>query len=120
MIYEDIFNLYSESYDNHIQAEKDYEESVAKKWFSILPSLSAKSQIYKKLSEDLKIIIANNFREEILNHITLAEIEHEIQQKMCRTLVETYGSELAGDYNKSEILAYTNLVKITKLLDYGK
>jgi hypothetical protein len=124
MLFEEILNLYSETSDYRIQAEKDYKESVTKTWYSIIPTLTAKIEIYKEQEEKLRKILVNNFNSEIVEEISNAEAEYQYQQERCKAMWNDYGSELAGDFNQSEVLAQIKLGKLTKILiedkDYWK
>jgi dTDP-glucose pyrophosphorylase len=115
-VFEDLIRLYTEMLNGYENTERALERAKKKDAYERMATLDAESCCYSNFAEQLRGIIKTHFGREILNGILKWEEEYEKQKELSKSMWESYGSELAGDYNQGEVKALRQLRIFEKLM----
>jgi len=109
----DLFNDLIDFYENLI---KDYDNNkkllsscLEKKSYERVNELDSKIQILDNLITKMKTILKINCLDGIKSEILKWEVEYKKQQDYAESAWKSYGSELAGDFNREEVIARKKL-----------
>lgn len=102
MIFQDLVELYVKTIDNYKFVDNILTKRLLKKQFSNAEVYDTEVKCYEKFGKDLKMILKNNFGQEIIKEVLSLEKEYEKESIINSRIAETYGSELSGDYNEKE------------------
>ena len=109
MIYEDLIRLYTEAVTNLKSTDVILSKRLKEKNLLNIVEYGTEVKCYTKFSENIKTLLVDNFLSEIEKEIPILEEEYKKQEEFSRSIWESYGSELAGDYNKGEVNALKKL-----------
>jgi hypothetical protein len=115
-IFEDLIRLYTETLNGYENTQRSLERAKKKDAFEIMVMLDTESMCYSNFAERLREIIKTHFGQEILSGVLKWEEEYEKQKELSKSMWESYGSELAGDYNQGEVKALRQLRIFEKLM----
>lgn len=103
MIYNDLIELY-EDLDKGVKRMKGLLDStLAKKDYRDLSIIEGDYKMSSLFHTKIKRILKDNFPDDIDNGIRYLEMKYKEERDKSKSMWESYGSELAGDYNAEEV-----------------
>jgi hypothetical protein len=114
--FEDLINLYTQTKNNSIQSDKILNKMLEEKQFTNIEVIDTEYRCSEKFSKELKILLQKHFRTHIEIEIPKLEKEYEKEHDSAVSAWNSYGSELAGDFNSGEVNAKKKLDLFKSLL----
>jgi hypothetical protein len=115
-LFDDLIKLYKDNLRGADTSKSLIDTSIKKESYEQIPKFTGYLKAYEEEAKELKKILQKHFRTQIEMEIPKLEKEYEKQQKFSQSAWESYGSELAGDFNKGEIFARNKLQLFKDLL----
>ena len=115
-LFDDLIKLYKDNLRGYDTSKTLIDDSIKNEQWEKIPKFTGFLTSYKEEVKELKSILQKHFRTQIEMEIPKLEKEYIKQQDFAKSAWESYGSELAGDFNKGEIVARNKLQLFKDLL----
>lgn len=116
-IFEDLMNLYTSYYDLYDDMVLAIEHHKEKENWAALSDVTVSKGLYDAFGSELKDILKTHFKTQISMEIPLLEEKYNKEKEFSASAWSSYGSELAGDFNKGEKAARKKLTIYKSILD---
>lgn len=117
-ILEDLIKLFSSVDKRYFEIKKQIQRYLDEEKYDKLSRLDAVEKECFSYRNNFREFIKRNYEKELSELIKLQENIVDNERKISQDSWKMYGSELAGDFNSSEIKALERLELLKKIINY--